>query len=183
MSKQDILMKSILKFYENEDNFSTFLQFVQKKSDTALRTLDWFATNYTKYRKVNINGIDIQSDYRQQLKAYQKEYFDPFKRKTRIQITWKYIDSKREFKWKKIENLKKIKETKHSIITTIGQLNFFKWAIQRNILNFILDNSDDIQKSQNKFSKNKRQNKTKGTIIKPNTVVHKTVQRIVIDFN
>ena len=180
MSKQDVLMKTIVKFYSKNEHFDIFLPYIRKKSDTALRTLDWFATNYTKYKKVSINGIDIQSDYRQQLKAYQKEYFDPFRRKTRILLSWKNVNNKREFTWKEIN--KKVNETDQSIITTIGQLNFFKWAIKRNILNFIDEHSEDIHESQVKFSKNKRKNQSKGTIIKSGAVSHQTVAKFVVDF-
>ena len=179
-------MNSILEFYRDEENFNQFLQFIQKKSDTALRTLDWFATNYTKLRKVNINGVDIQSDYRQQLKAYQKEYFDPFKRKTRIKLNWKVVNGNRLFNWKIIEKEKekdKKVDKENTIITTIGQLNFFRWIIKRNILNFITENTKDIQDTQILYSKNKRHNQSKGTIIKNGPITHKTIQRIVIDFN
>ena len=51
--------------------------------------------------------------------------------------------------------------------TTIGQLNFFRWIIENNILDYIEKNLDDINKdmtNRNSTSKNKtkkQQNKTK----------------------
>lgn len=182
-------MKKLLKFFSKDDNLGTFLNFIKrgeqissKKGNTALRTLDWFATNYTKYKRVNIDGIDIQSDYRQQLKAYQKEFFDPFRRKTRILLSWEPDEKTRNFEWRFIDNEKDVNESETCIVTTIGQLNFFKWAIDRNILNFIKDNTESIQDSQNKFSKSKRKNQSKGTIIKNGSISHQTVMKVVVDF-
>ena len=36
------------------------------------------------------------------------------------------------------------------IQTTIGQLNFFKWALENNILDYINKHLDDIEKDMNK---------------------------------
>ena len=33
--------------------------------------------------------------------------------------------------------------------TTIGQLNFFKWAIENKIINYIQENYEDIEKDMN----------------------------------
>ena len=58
------------------------------------------------------------------LKAYSKKYFDPFCRRERI-----------FFHYKDEEYLE----------TTVGQLNFFKWIIEHNIINYIKNNYDDIE--------------------------------------
>jgi hypothetical protein len=196
MSKSNDLMNlKLLKFYEKDTNLKIFLNFITKEqtattkvgnsnsNSTALRTLDWFATNYTKYKRVNINGIDIQSDYRQRLKAYQKEFFDPFRRKTRIILSWK-LDPGYIFSWRIVNDGDKLFPgiENNSIVTTIGQLNFFKWVIERDILKFIQNNMESIQESQNKFSKSKRKNQTKGTIIKNGSVAHKTLAKIIVEF-
>ena len=57
-------------------------------------------------------------NYKSQLKAFSKKQFDPFCRRKRI-----------KFDYEKSKN----------IITTIGQLNFFKWIIENKILDYIKD--------------------------------------------
>ena len=62
-------------------------------------------------------------DYKNQLKAYSKKQFDPFCRRERIiinisDLSWKIFDDKDDNKCKDNE-----------LITTVGQLNFFKWFI------------------------------------------------------
>lgn len=188
MSKKDILLGSLLEFYKEQNNFDTFLEFIEKKSDMALRTLDWFSTNYTKYKKVIINGIDIQCDYRQQLKGYQKEFFDPFRRKDRVYIRYEKLPTD-GYKLECIseaenEEMSKNESTtniKTVVITTVGQLNFFRWAIRRGIINYINNHIEDIQNSQNILIK-KRKGTQKGKIIKPGSVVHKTILKVVVDF-
>ena len=57
-----------------------------------------------------------------------KKKFDPFCRWDRISIPYK---------------------NDTCIETTIGQLNFFKWAIENNVINYIETNYDTIEKDMN----------------------------------
>jgi hypothetical protein len=66
-------------------------------------------------------------NYKSQLKAYSKKQFDPFCRRERIEFS---IGKKK-------------------IITTIGQLNFFKWAIDNLIIEYINDNLINIENDMN----------------------------------
>jgi hypothetical protein len=36
-----------------------------------------------------------------------------------------------------------------NVVSTLGQLNFFRWAISNNIINYIEDNFDEIEKDMN----------------------------------
>jgi len=119
-----------------------------------LRIIDWFVTNfskkyYTVYELPNprsLNGSDdkvrfkVYNDYKLKLKAYSKHRFDPFCRWERISIP--YDDEK-------------IMET------TIGQLNFFKWAIENKIVDYIETNYTDIENDMNhRNSTSKRRSPT-----------------------
>ena len=70
----------------------------------------------------------VFSNYKGQLKSYHKRNFDPFCRNIRIHF---YYDNN------------------NFIITTVGQLNFFKWAIENNILNYIEQNIKVIEEDMN----------------------------------
>ena len=82
----------------------------------------------------------VYVDYKLRLKAYSKRRFDPFCRWDRITIPYK-------------ENL--------HIQTTIGQLNFFKWAIENDIIKYIEDNYDTIEKDMNKRNSTARKKEKK----------------------
>jgi hypothetical protein len=73
-----------------------------------------------------LNGQEflVYVSYKSQLKAYSKQYFDPNCRRERIQFQLPGHDA---------------------FLTTVGKLNFFRWAIETNILEYIHNNIDAIQ--------------------------------------
>ena len=131
-SKKDFLMISLNKFYTNDEYLDILKPIITGKSRISLRILDWFVTNYSKkfgtsfinknYKKGN---FIVYLNYKSQLKAYSKKQFDPFCRRERHTYTDKY---------------------ENEIITTVGQLNFFRWAIENNIIDYIINNIDVIEK-------------------------------------
>lgn len=96
---------------------------------TSLRIIDWFVTNYAKKHPITLKTDDgmhfnVYINYRSQLKAYSKHQFDPFRRRFRIN----YYYDKDKF-----------------VETTIGQLNFFKWLIEYNVLAYIQAHHEEIE--------------------------------------
>lgn len=103
------------------------LQIVQDilsgKLQISLRILDWFVTNYSKSNNVSYvttsgKHVIVYLAYKSHLKAYSKKMFDPFCRCTRIDF--------------------------HGISTTIGQLNFFAWIIEDEVINYLLSHRDIV---------------------------------------
>ena len=134
--KQDLLMSSLTLFFRNKVNLEKIMPIINGKSNISLRILDWFVTNYAKKYNISYN-ITIENitkkfivhiSYKSQLKAYSKKLFDPFCRRQRI----RFID-----------------HNDNEIITTAGQLNFFRWVIENNILNYISNNINEIEKDMN----------------------------------
>ncbi len=136
-SKQDLLMLSLTQFFKTKTNLNKMLKIVYGKSQISLRILDWFVTNYSKKYNTSYDLIDKESilkkfivfiDYKSQLKAYSKKQFDPFCRRERIS----FFD-----------------HDNNEIITTVGQLNFFRWAIQNKIIDFVEKNLSIIETDMN----------------------------------
>jgi len=131
-NSKDLLMISLSKFYNVKSNMQKILPVVEGNSPISLRLIDWFVTNYAKKHnnvithKVNNNVIhfNVYLSYRSQLKAYSKQLFDPFRRRERITFIF---------------------DNKNSIETTIGQLNFFRWVIQNNIIEYVEQNLKAIE--------------------------------------
>ena len=151
--KQNLLLEKLKLFYESKANMNQILDVVNGTSKISLRIIDWFVTNYSKKKfivipvkktstvlgdkvsnktkkKTNTIEIDVNVflNYKAQLKAYSKKQFDPFCRNRRI--SFKYDDN-------------------DSIVTTVGQLNFFKWAIENNILEYIRNHIKEIEEDMN----------------------------------
>ena len=124
-SRRSLLITSLIRFFSLPDNLNIFLNVINGKGKTSLRLLDWLITNYAKANNTiyNVNSggtvksFNVYLNYKTQLKAYSKRQFDPFQRRERISF---FIEDENN-------------ESKQ-IITTIGQLNFFRWAIQNDIL-------------------------------------------------
>ena len=136
-SQENILLKYIESFYLNIKDTKHFFEILQSESKVSIRLIDYFVTKYSKKNKVvyyiNDSLFNIYQSYKQQLKAFQKKYFDPFARGNRIPY---FIGT-------------------FCIITTIGQLNFFKWFISKNILDYVLNNKSAIEIEMNKSKKMK----------------------------
>ncbi len=143
-TQNDLLLNNLLEFYKKNDNMDKMLGIINGKSEISLRIIDWFATNYAKkhYTVYQLEGTDkrfkVYNDYKLKLKAYSKRRFDPFCRWERITIPYK---------------------DGSCIQTTIGQLNFFKWALENNVIAYINQNFKNIESdmnSRNSTSKSKK---------------------------
>lgn len=156
-SQENMIIKSLEKFYEDDKNINLFIPILNSESKISIRLIDHFVTKYSKNYKTNYklkeNDMEqifnVHTSYKQQLKAFQKKHFDPFSRGDRIPY---FIGD-------------------NCVITTIGQLNFFKWFISKKIYEYINLNHDKIELDMNKKNKNdkkksKKCNKIK-KIIKP----------------
>ena len=142
-TQNDLLLNKLMIYYNNNNNLDNMLNIINGQSSISLRIVDWFVTNYAKkhftvysIEKNNIvERFKVYNDYKLKLKAYSKRRFDPFCRWERITIPYK-MDT--------------------SIQTTIGQLNFFKWAIENDVIKYIEDNYktiDDDMNSRNSINK------------------------------
>ena len=133
--KKDILLPGLYEFFKETININEMLPIIMGESKISIRVLDWFVTNYAKDKvKKENNTLDnktfnVHIDYKSQLKGYKKKLFDPFCRKKRIPF---YYDKEKY------------------VITTIGQLNFFKWAISKKIIEYVTNNFDKIYKDMQK---------------------------------
>jgi hypothetical protein len=143
-SKSDILLDGLTNFFwNNDERINQMLPIINGQSKISLRILDWFVTNYCRKNKIkykvkddngNIEKFIVYIEYKGQLKAFNKKLFDPFCRRSRI-----------EFKYNK----------DNYIVTTIGQLNFFKWAIKYNIIKYVEEHVKDIDKDMTQVKKDK----------------------------
>lgn len=140
-NSNELLLLSLKDFYSNENNVSILLSIINGESKISLRLIDWFITNYCKNNKDKTSDKNITSiyqNYRAQLKAYKKIKFDPFRRRQRI--TFFYND-------------------KEFMNTTIGQLNFFKWAIDNRILDYISSRLEELEELMNVYQKTVKKQK------------------------
>jgi len=122
-SQEQWVLHRLEKFYSNRENLDKVTAILNGTSNLSLRLIDWFVTNYAKKLNIafltkNQKYVIIYLSYKSHLKAYSKKMFDPFCRCKRIKF--------------------------NGIDTTVGQLNFFEWAISDEILDYLEKNRDII---------------------------------------
>lgn len=148
-TQKQLLLENLMEFYKNSDSapLQKMMDVINGDSKISLRIVDWFVTNYAKkyftvYEIPKNNSSEtsrfkVFHEYKLKLKAYSKKNFDPFCRWERIQIPY---------------------DDQSSIETTVGQLNFFKWAIENRIIDYIQSHYKEIEddmNSRNSTSKRK----------------------------
>jgi len=127
-SQEQWVLYRLERFYGDAANFERVKSIIEGNSVISLRLIDWFVTNYSKKHNISYMSGDrhivVYLAYKSHLKAYSKKMFDPFCR------------------WKRIKF--------HEMETTVGQLNFFEWAIRDGVLDYIMTHHttihDDMEK-------------------------------------
>lgn len=129
MNKSDILLTSINNFYTIPENRATLIELLNKSGGISLRNLEWFITNYSKKHNLSYETNDgrifsVHCAYKSSLDGYSKKLFDPFCRADKI--------------------VYKVPETPDEIHTTVAQLNFIRWCIKNNIVDYIRNHHDTL---------------------------------------
>jgi hypothetical protein len=130
--KQDLVISWLQEFYTHPGNLEALTPILKGESPISLRLIDYFVTNYAKknntsYLEQNRNFL-VYFHYKRELNAYSKRLFDPFCRRERILFQARGHEA---------------------FVTTVGQLNFFRWAIEKGILTYITDHREAIERDMN----------------------------------
>lgn len=153
MLQNNLLLVSLSNYYSaNPKHINLIVDIVNGKSKLSLRLIDWYVTNYCKNRNIvylltkndkNSKYFNVYMNYRSQLKAFKKVQFDPFRRRDRIVF---YYGSDQ------------------TLNTTLGQLNFFRWAIENEVINHLEKNLKIIEEELLHDNKQKTTQNAKSSI-------------------
>jgi hypothetical protein len=123
-SKEEWVLHRLETFYAQPGRFERVQKILSGESNISLRLIDWLVTNYAKKHNVSYltktgnRHVIVYLTYKSNLKAYSKKMFDPFCRWKRIQF--------------------------RGYSTTVGQLNFFEWALQDEVLDYLEEHYDEV---------------------------------------
>lgn len=130
-TQDDIIMEQIKTFFQGKKNVlkKRVIPIIQGDSEISLRLIEKFVTDYCNKNKITIskkNGdlVCIHEAYKYKLRSFGKKKLDIFQRNRKI--LFKYTN-------------------KLYLETTIGQLNFFKFIIETEILDYIEENLEAIK--------------------------------------
>lgn len=134
--KQELIVMSLQTFYAGRKDLPEIMELLQGTSIISLRLIDWFVTNYAKRHTIGyiLGGQEfmVYMSYKSQLKAYSKKLFDPFCRRERIMFS---LPGTEQF------------------VTTVGKLNFFRWAIEKNVIEYLKVNREMVEAEMNTHMK------------------------------
>lgn len=153
ITQNQLLLDNLMEFYNIKENLLKMMKIINGESNISLRIVDWFVTNYAKknftvYELRENNRFKVYHDYKLKLKAYSKKRFDPFCRWERISIPY---------------------DENSYMETTIGQLNFFKWAIENKIIDYIQDNYSIIECDMNNRNTTSKKNQSLNSTVSTDT--------------
>jgi hypothetical protein len=140
-TQHEWLLNTLMDFYKDPANLEVLKQMVNREyivcdnKKLSIRMVNWFVTNYAKQHFTvydvpsskqgnSARRFFVWTNYKSTEDSYSKQMFDPYCRKERILIPYKQ---------------------EQSIETTVGQLNFFKWAIMNKVLDYIVSHFDAIE--------------------------------------
>lgn len=128
-SRDEVLLRSLRKYYADPTAMRVLTDVLRNKTKVSLRTLDWLVTNYAKKKNIVFTTaenkiVNVFLEYKGCLKAFSKKSFDPFQRRDRIEI----VDADDK-----------------PLQSTVGQLNFFRFAISNGIIGYALKNASAIE--------------------------------------
>jgi hypothetical protein len=137
--RRELLVMSLVKYYNGIKDKAVLKKLVdtmQGNGEYSLRLIDVFVTNYAKKHNTAymLDGQEflVYLNYKSQTKAYSKKLFDPFCRHDRIIFQCEGVDD---------------------FLTTVGQMNFFRWAHEKGILDYIAAHVEDIRKEEKEARK------------------------------
>lgn len=134
--KPELVISSLQRFYSTYPDVAKVMPYLDGEPPLSLRIIDWFVTKYSRMSFVRypLHGQEflVYLSYKGQLKAYSKQYFDPNCRRERIMF--------------KIPG-------HEAFMTTIGKLNFFRWALETQILDYIEAHQEEIRTGYNLYLK------------------------------
>jgi hypothetical protein len=128
------MMPSLMVFFKEQAHFSILQEFIMsnKSRDNKLSIglLDWFNVNYAPEYNIeyikNDKNILVWQSYNSALSGYSKALFDPFARGSKKGKTITITDN----------NI--------TLVTTLCQLNYFRWAIKNGVIDYVKMHVDHI---------------------------------------
>ena len=158
-TQKESLKKKLLDYYSDKSKLEIVSNLVNESTyegrKMSLRLIEWGISNYAKQHYVvyeldkpdvrgNIEKVrfKLHDNYRLKLNGYHKDQFDPCCRSERINIPF---------------------DENSFMETTLGQLNFFHWAIENKVLDYIKDNYDEISADMKLRSKSSLKKSKEGT--------------------
>jgi hypothetical protein len=131
--KLELVLLSLRQLADDPGFAEWVVPIIERCSAISLRTLEYFVITYCKkyrvsYRVSPQHIVFYYPDYKAYLTSFPKKLFDPFRRTDDADKIHFAYGTKGQ-----------------SVQTTVGQLNFFKWALQYKVIEYVHMHLAEIQ--------------------------------------
>ena len=153
-TRENLIHKSTMNYYEtHKKDYITLVNIIEKRSGISISLVEYFTLTYSKiynimYKKADDDFFIVYPKYKNFLKGYGKKFTDPFRRKQSKSEKDFYVN---------------LHDTE--IKTRIAQLHFFKWAFENEIIMYIENNLEKIEKNMLEYKKEKNKKRKKTTSV------------------
>jgi len=127
--KDSLLLASLGEYFKNPLHNAFLKQILDssRQNHVSLRLIDWICTTYSKqhrmlFAKSDGSIVDIHNSYKAHLRSYGKSRFDIFRRCKKTTI----------------------KCGEHEVETTLAQLNFIRWLINNQVVQYLEEHRDQL---------------------------------------
>lgn len=153
------LMRGIDTFFSNPEHMGKLLPFLQQdpknKPKISMRLIEWFVSLYCLNHTVDwflgADFFNVYLDYQSMMEEHGKQLFDPFGRKWRKEK--RKSDGGDDYVVQVYHGIRFYYTDADYVITTVAQLNFFRWFIEKKILEYMIDHRKDLTDEMNKHNK------------------------------
>ena len=130
-------------FSNNIDKYNRLANFFSNES-IPISLIEWFVSTYCRKNELSLcvdtktgkKIVIVYDSYQSQIEYYSKKMFDPYALGSRFKFD--------------------ITGSNYSIITTICQLNYFKWLYENGIMDYIEQNLEKLNDARLKKNTNRR---------------------------
>ena len=143
IEKEKFVLRELIRFYD-KDKLEKIKPLINQEHDISLRLIDWTPTNYSKkkcikYQLSNDKIIDIYESYKNYMSSYKRNIlFDLFRRGKCLKVIYggSYI------------------------ISSVKQLNSFRWVLEIDLLTYIAEHKEEIEEDHRRSLRRSATNKT-----------------------
>jgi len=162
------MMRGIETFFSNAEHMGKLLPFLQQdpknKPKISMRLIEWFVCVYCMHHTVDWflgnEFFNVYLDYNAMMKDNKKQRFDPFGRKWRKEKRKDTtVNPPREYTVQVYHGIRFFYTDTNYVITTVAQLNFFRWFIEKKILDYMIEHRKELIEEMNRHNQSKKKKK------------------------
>lgn len=157
----DNIMAKVEAFFSKPEHMGKLLPFLHGTSKISLRMVEWFVFVYCMKQTVDWfigeDYFNVYLDYQAEMGDNKKQRFDPMGRKWRKET--RKLKNGETTVVNVYHGINFYYTDNDFVVTSVAQLNFFRWFIGKGILDYMLEHYDKLCVAMNKYNKDSKEAK------------------------